>query len=46
MGKPVEAIVTPALVVDPDALETNLTAMADWFRGRPCRVIARKGTSA
>jgi D-serine deaminase-like pyridoxal phosphate-dependent protein len=38
IGKPAEAIVTPALVLDPEVLEANLALMADWFRGRPCRV--------
>jgi D-serine deaminase-like pyridoxal phosphate-dependent protein len=38
VGKPAEVIVTPALVLDPDALEANLTLMAEGFRGRPCRV--------
>ena len=37
-GQGVEAIDTPALVVDLDALESNLTRMADYFAGRHCRL--------
>jgi D-serine deaminase-like pyridoxal phosphate-dependent protein len=33
-----EAIETPALLVDLDALEANIRLMADWFRGRRARL--------
>jgi hypothetical protein len=37
-GSPVEAIDTPALVVDVDAMERNLQAMAAFARGRGVRL--------
>ena len=34
----VEQIPTPALLVDLDAMESNLHAMADFFASRPCKL--------
>lgn len=33
-----DQITTPALLVDLDAMESNLTTMADFFRERPCKL--------
>ena len=38
IGKPVDAVPTPALVVDADALAHNLKLLADYFAGRPCKL--------
>jgi len=38
VGQGVEALVTPALVVDLDALESNLRQLADYFAPRHCRI--------
>ena len=35
-GRQVEALATPAIVVDANALEHNLREMADFFRERRC----------
>ncbi len=34
----VDQIVTPALLVDLNAMESNLSTMADFFRQRPCKL--------
>lgn len=34
----IEQIATPALLVDLDAMESNLRRMADFFRHRPCKL--------
>ncbi len=38
LGKPVEALPTPALVVDAEALEHNLNLLAAYFAGRPAKL--------
>jgi len=38
LGKPVEALPTPALVVDLDALEDNLRLLAAYFAQRPAKL--------
>ena len=38
IGKSIEAIATPALVVDVGILDHNLQRMADFFAGRRCRL--------
>lgn len=38
VGKPVESIPTPAMVVDAEALEYNLRLMAGFFADRPCKL--------
>lgn len=37
-GQFVEEADTPALLLDLDAAEANLKTMADYFRGRPCKL--------
>ena len=37
-GKPIEAADTPALLLDLDALESNLGTMAAYFADRPCKL--------
>ena len=38
IGRPVEELATPALVVDPEALDRNLQHMAGYFAGRACKL--------
>ena len=38
VGDPVESIATPALVIDLDAMQRNLTALADFTRGHRMRL--------
>lgn len=38
IGKPVETIPTPALIVEAEALEQNLRMMADYFAGRAAKL--------
>ena len=38
VGDPVESIATPALVIDLDAMQRNLTALADFARGQRIRL--------
>src|SRR4030042_4467391 len=38
IGKPVEALQTPALVTDIEALDHNIGLMARYFSNRPCRL--------
>ena len=37
-GQSIDALDTPALVVDLDVLESNLNLMADYFADRPCKL--------
>ena len=38
IGRPIDALPTPALAVDADTLEANLARMAEYFADRPCKV--------
>jgi len=38
VGESLEALTTPCLVVDADAVEHNLALLADYFAGRRCRI--------
>ncbi len=38
IGQSIDAIDTPALIVDPDILELNLKRLADYFATRPCKI--------
>jgi D-serine deaminase-like pyridoxal phosphate-dependent protein len=38
IGKSIEAIPTPALIVDLQVLDQNLRRMAAYFEGRPCKL--------
>ncbi len=38
IGKPLEDLDTPALLLDRSASDRNLRKMADFFRGRPCQL--------
>jgi D-serine deaminase-like pyridoxal phosphate-dependent protein len=38
VGQPIDALTTPALVVDADLLEANLRLLADYFADRICRI--------
>jgi len=38
IGRPITALPTPALVVDPQALERNLQYLARYFRERACKL--------
>ena len=38
IGQPLDALPTPALVVDIEALDDNLRRLADYFADRPCRI--------
>jgi D-serine deaminase-like pyridoxal phosphate-dependent protein len=38
IGKPVDALTTPCIVVDAPALEHNLRLLADYFAGRHCKL--------
>ncbi len=38
VGQPVDALVTPALIVDTDALEHNLKLLADYFKDRHAKL--------
>lgn len=38
IGQPIDALATPALVVDRDALDFNLALLADYFSDRTCRI--------
>ena len=38
IGQDIDALDTPAMVVDLDPLEENLRRMADYFTGRHCRI--------
>jgi len=38
IGQPIDALATPALVVDLDAMNANLRLLSDYFSGRTCRI--------
>ena len=44
VGEPIEAVDTPALVIELDAFERNLRTLADSVKGRPVRVRAHAKT--
>jgi len=38
IGQTIDAIDTPAMIVELDILQSNLQRMSDFFRGRPCQL--------